>query len=117
MLQAANDCPGGHFGPDEEYGYWVQDFHLVLNGPHPGSTFEALFHRPQLMAQLYGLVGLSLTARDRFRRTSQIYMPSDTNLLVAEACAISERSLRSVMAEIREGRWGRRLTRRRVDAH
>lgn len=118
MLQAADSCEPGHFGPDETYGYWVQDFQFVLGAPRPDSVFAVLASRPEPMAQVYGLIGLQLTDSSGFERAWSAIPPRDTAIWVSDSCAEPERrSLSTVLADIKHGKWGQRLVRRRVDVH
>ena len=117
MLQAAGTCPEGHFGPDETYGYWVQDFQLVLRSPHRRSAFRALVSRPEPMGRLYGLIGLRLT----HPRLAAVLDPElewpDTVILVSDSCSVERRSLSALLLEIRAGKWDDRLTRIPIDVH
>jgi len=117
MLQAADSCGEGHFGPDESYGYWVQDFQFVLNSAHPASKFAILARRPEAMAGLYGLIGLRLTHPGLAAVIDSEREWPDTLVLVSNACTISKRRLRDVLHEILAGLWDSRLTRIRVDVH
>lgn len=117
MLQAADSCRVGHFHTDETYGYWVQDFQLTLAGPTPDAAFERLVRQPEPVGQLYGLIGLSLTNGKMFEAAVSGYEPPDTLIFVADKCEAHERYLPEVFAEIKNGDWGTRLTRRRIDVH
>ena len=117
MLQAADSCAQTHFGPDETYGYWAQDFQHVLDGPNPDSALSQLAQRPEVMAKLYGFLGLRLTDSITAVLMDITTVWPDTLILVADRCLISERPLQGVLAEIRAGAWDQRLTRIRVDVH
>jgi len=117
MLQAADSCEPGHFGPDENYGYWVQDFQLALRGPNPRAAFTTLAERPETMARLYGLIGLRLFDQPLAARINVDQYWPDTTILVADRCIIESRRVRTVVAEIMAGTWHDRLTRLDVDVH
>ena len=117
MLQPADSCPDGHFHGDEGYGYWVQDFQMILGGPSADSIFSVLRKQRQPLAQVYGLIGLSVTNRILFEHLATGYAPPDTSVLVADSCHTSERRIQDLMPAIHGGYWGRRLTERPVDIH
>ena len=117
MLQAAAACPGGHFGPDETYGYWVQDFQHVLRSPGRRSAFATLVLRPETMARLYGLIGLRLTHPEMAATMEKGVEWPDTTVLVSDSCSVEHRSLRVVVNEILSGSWDSRLVRVPVDVH
>jgi hypothetical protein len=117
MLQAADSCDPGHFGFDEIYGYWVQDFQHVLRGPNPQAAFTNLAERPETMARMYGLIGLRLLDPQLAARINVDQYWPDTTILVADRCLVESRRVRAVVAEIMAGTWDDRLTRLDVDVH
>src|SRR5690606_2526860 len=60
MLQAADTCGPGHFHYDETYGYWVQDFQIILRSDSARADLQRLVRQPKVVGQLYGLAGLWL---------------------------------------------------------
>jgi hypothetical protein len=117
MLQAADSCPDGHFYKDEGYGYWVQDFQLILRGQGSDSIFSTLTRRREPLAQLYGLIGLSVSNRILFEHALKAYSAPDTTVLVADSCQARERTVAELLPAIRDGYWGVRLTERPIDIH
>ena len=117
MLQAADTCDGGHFKYDETYGYWVQDFQLLLHSDGPAASFEHLVRQPTILGQLYGLAGLWLTDSAAFDSAFALVEPRDTAVTVAEGCAWTERQLAEVLDQIASGYWPRALTKAEIDIH
>jgi hypothetical protein len=117
MLQAADSCQDGHFYGDESYGYWVQDFQLVLRAPGSDSIFSALTRRREPLAQLYGLIGLSVSNQVLFEHALRTYSAPDTLVLVADSCQAREKAVAELLPRIRSGYWGARLTHRPIDMH
>jgi len=117
MLQAADTCDGGHFGQDEIYGWWVQDFQMLLAGPAPIRAAERLVRDSSAMAQLYGLAALAVLDSIGTIRRLRDYRPAVDTVLVSEACDIQRRSVRQVIREIESGYWPAAMRRRPVDVH
>jgi hypothetical protein len=117
-LQAADSCT------DEErrslgdgFGYWVQDFQILLDGPAPVSDLWHVGQEGDRVAQLYAMIGL----RRRAPRLAQVLDTAttwpDTSIMVHDDCRAARRPLREVLAEIRAGAWDARVMRRRIRVH
>ena len=117
MLQAAESCPAQHFGPDETYGYWVQDFQMVLRGPNPLRAFMALARRPEPMARIYGAIGLRSLGAPSTAWVFEGLKVEQASIRVSTNCVVEEQPIGQVINEIEDGIWEARLQQVQVDVH
>ena len=117
MLQAADSCEPGHFKTDETYGYWAQDFQLLLQESSAVENFKQLTRHEALMAKLYGLAGLRLVDSGAFAIAFDATPRRDTLITVAEQCRWEDRPIGTVLEEIKSGHWSRALTKAPIDVH